>query len=83
MIMNLPQKNYPNVRMSAQSKDDVELLVYFAQCPEHGPEHRVYDEEDIHGAGGVHALEMEMERETYWFVRLGIIQGEQREGGIE
>src|SRR5438128_1137349 len=52
---------------SQQQKGRPQLVVYFAHCPEHGPEHRVYDEEDIHGAGGIHAIEAEMQRETYWY----------------
>ena len=61
---------------SQQQKGRPQLVVYFAHCPEHGPEHRVYDEEDIHGAGGIPAIEAEMQRETYWFARLGVIEGE-------
>src|SRR2546428_6936820 len=61
---------------SQQQKGRPQLVVYFAHCPEHGPEHRVYDEEDIHGAGGIHAIEAEMQRETYWFARLGVIEAE-------
>ena|SRR5437899_4065204 len=61
---------------SQQQKSRPQLVVYFAHCPDHGPEHRVYDEEDIHGAGGIHAIEAEMQRETYWFARLGVIEGE-------
>ena len=61
---------------SQQQKSRPQLVVYFAHCPEHGPEHRVYDEEDIHGAGGIHAIEAEMQRETYWFARLGVIEAE-------
>jgi len=52
---------------SQQQKSRPRLVVYFAHCPEHGPEHRVYDEEDIHGAGGIHAIE---------FARLGVIEAE-------
>jgi hypothetical protein len=60
------------------AKDDLlnqeaQLIVYFAQCPTHGPEHRFYGEEDIRRAGSVQFLESEIEAETYWFVRLGTI----------
>ena len=56
---------------------DEQFTVYFGQCPEHGPEHRFYSEEDFQRPGGILAVEEVIEAETYWFVRLGTITGEQ------
>jgi hypothetical protein len=52
---------------------EAQLIVYFAQCPTHGPEHRFYGAEDFRRAGSVQSLESEIEAETYWFARLGTI----------
>lgn len=50
-----------------------QYTVYFAFCPEHGPEHRFYGEEDVQRLGSVLSIEKEIEAETYWFVRLGTL----------
>jgi len=55
-------------------EDSIELLVYLVESPEHGPGHRVFDDTDILVAGGVAAIESEMERQTDRFVRLGVIE---------
>jgi hypothetical protein len=54
----------------------LELVVYSVVSPESGRAHRVYDEEDIQAAGGIHALERTLERDCYWFARLGEFKGE-------
>src|SRR5262249_60450079 len=59
-----------------------EVLIYFADCPEHGREHRIFDEEDLLIAGGVHALEVELERGTERFVRLSVIEAEKTVNGL-
>lgn len=58
-----------------------ELLVYLAECPDHGPEHRTFDDQDICVAGGVRALEAELERETDRFVRLDVIKAKKSATG--
>lgn len=58
--------------MPDQSRSE-ELLVYFAHCPAHGPEHRIYAETNLHTAGSIRAVESVIESETYWFMRLGVI----------
>jgi hypothetical protein len=58
------------------------FVVYFAHTPEHGPGYWVYSEDDIVGAGGIHALELELRRESYWFVRIGSIKGVERPSGV-
>jgi hypothetical protein len=62
-------------------KQKVQLIVYFAQCPTHGPEHRFYGEEDIRRAGSVQSLETEVASETYWFARLGTISAHRKSVG--
>ena len=58
--------------MDNQSRSE-ELLVYFAHCPMHGPEHRIYSETDLQSVGSIRAVESVIESETYWFMRLGLI----------
>jgi hypothetical protein len=53
-----------------------EAIVYFVVSPERGPEERIYEDEDLQAVGGVHALEMLLERQSYWFVQLGEVRGE-------
>jgi hypothetical protein len=55
---------------------NIEAVVYFVVSPEDGQGHRVYTEEDIQASGGIHAIERILERDSYWFVRLGEIRGE-------
>jgi hypothetical protein len=62
-------------------KQEVQVIVYFAQCPTHGPEHRFYGEEDIRRAGSVQSLETEVASETYWFARLGTISAHRESVG--
>ena len=59
-----------------------EFVIYFAHTPEHGPGYRIYSEDDILGAGGIHALELELRHESYWFVRIGSIEGVERPSGV-
>lgn len=53
-----------------------EAIVYFVVSPERGPQHRIYEDEDVQAVGGIHALEMLLEKQSYWFVQLGEIRGE-------
>jgi len=61
---------------------NIELVVYSVLSPERGPGHRVYTEEDIQASGGIHAIEGNLEKESYWFVRLGVILGEADPQGV-
>ena len=49
----------------------IEAIVYFLVSPDGGPQHRIYDDEDIQALGGVHAIEKLLEKESHWFIRLG------------
>jgi hypothetical protein len=53
-----------------------EAIVYFVASPERGPHHRIYDNEDIQALGGIHAIEAPLEKESYWFARLGEVRGQ-------
>jgi|SRR5579863_601422 len=53
-----------------------QAIVYFVVSPERGPEERIYEDEDVQAAGGIHALELLLERQSYWFVQLGEVRGE-------
>jgi hypothetical protein len=53
-----------------------EAIVYFVASPERGPHHRIYDNEDIQALGGIHAIEALLEKESYWFARLGEVRGQ-------
>jgi hypothetical protein len=59
-----------------------QFVIYFVHIPEHGPGYRICSEDDILGAGGIHALELELRRESYWFVRIGSIKGVERPSGV-
>ncbi len=59
-----------------------QFVIYFAHIPEHGPGYRIYSEDDILGAGGIHALELALRHETYWFVCIGSIKGVERPSGV-
>jgi hypothetical protein len=58
-----------------------ELVVYSCHCVDHGPEQRVFDEDDIRAAGGIIGVETELQRDCYWFVRLGMIEAQQGSSG--
>jgi hypothetical protein len=58
------------------------FVIYFAHNPKQGPGYRIYSEDDILGAGGIHALELELRQESYWFVRIGSIDGVERPSGV-
>jgi hypothetical protein len=60
-----------------------ELHVYFAYFPEHGPEQRLYDDHDIQRAGGIERLELEIRRQSYSFIYLGVVEGRDNGAGIE
>lgn len=51
-------------------------IVYLVVSPERGPEHRIYEDEDVQAVGRIHALEMLLEKQSYWFVQLGEVRGE-------
>ena len=70
------------MKTSDYRKEMQEVLIYFADCPEHGREHRIFDEEDLLIAGGVHAIEVELERGTERFVRLSVIEAEKTVNGL-
>jgi hypothetical protein len=53
-----------------------EAIVYFVVSPERGPQHRIYEDEEVQAAGGIHALEALLEKQSYWFVQLGEVRGE-------
>jgi hypothetical protein len=57
-------------------KEIARLLVYLVESPEHGPGHRVFDDEDILVGGGVRAIESQLEKENDRFLRLGVIEAE-------
>jgi hypothetical protein len=50
--------------------------------PDGGPQHRIYDDEDVQALGGVHAIEMLLEKESYWFIRLGEVRGQFGPAGV-
>jgi hypothetical protein len=58
------------------SDSKIEVVVYFVISPDTGPEHQLYADEDIQAIGGIHALERDLEKRSYWFVRLGQIVGQ-------
>ena len=66
---------------SEQTEATRELIVYSCQCVEHGPELQVFNEDDIHAAGSIYGVEMGLQRDSYWFVRLGTIEGRKRDVG--
>jgi hypothetical protein len=69
--------------MPTQTADvNEEVIVYLVLSPNSGPEHRIYSDESIQAAGGIHAIEQSLEQESYWFVRLGQIQGKASPWGI-
>ncbi len=62
----------------------VEGIVYFVQCPKHGPEHRIYgDDEEIRSQESIRAIEGRIEGECYWFLRLGAILGHRTPSGAQ
>ena len=71
----------PRIQIPTQSEDlNEEVIVYLVLSPNSGPEHRIYSDESIQAAGGIHAIEQSLEQESYWFVRLGQIQGKASHG---
>jgi hypothetical protein len=59
-----------------------EAIVYLVASPESGPRHRIYDDEHIQALGGVHAIEALLEKESYWFARLGEVRGQLGPRGV-
>jgi hypothetical protein len=59
-----------------------EAIVYLVFSPDSGAGQRIYTDEDIQALGGIHTIEQHLEKETYWYVRLGKIQGETGRDGI-
>jgi hypothetical protein len=78
----MPDEGGTIVESSTQPERKEEVLMYLADCPDHGPEHRIFNEENIVSAGGVAAIEAELEKQTYRFVRLGVIEVEKSTTGI-
>jgi hypothetical protein len=52
-----------------------EAIVYFVVSPERGPEHRIYEDDEVQAIGGIHALELLIEKQSYWFIQLGEVRG--------
>jgi hypothetical protein len=57
-------------------------IVYFVVSPERGPEHRIYEDDEVQAIGGIHALERLLEKQSYWFVQLGEVRGERGPCGV-
>ena len=66
---------------SERNEGTTELVVYSSHCVEHGPELHIFDEEAIRAAGGIFGVETELRRDSYFFVRLGTIEGQQSASG--
>jgi hypothetical protein len=60
----------------------MQAIVYFVICPCCGPEHRVFHEDEIEAKGGVHAIELSLQRECYWYAYLGWVVVEVRKHGF-
>jgi len=69
------------VTESEKPEGRTELIVYWRHSVERGPEHRVFDEDDIQAAGGINGIEMELQRDSYWFVQLGVIEAQEDASG--
>jgi len=63
-------------------KSNLDIVVYAVVSPERGRSYMVYTEDDIQALGGIHAIERSLEKESYWFVRLGVIVGEADPHGV-
>jgi hypothetical protein len=59
-----------------------EAIVYLVVSPAIGRGQRIYTDEDIQALGGIHTIEQHLEKESYWYVRLGKIQGEAGRDGV-
>jgi len=57
-------------------------IVYLVVSPAIGRGQRIYTDEDIQALGGIHTIEQHLEEESYWYVRLGKIQGEAGRDGV-
>lgn len=60
----------------------MEAIAYLVISPELGLHDRVFSDEDIQAAGGIHAIERVVWEESYWFVRLGRLIGEYGDCGL-
>jgi hypothetical protein len=69
------------MRKSEPIEGKTELLVYSCHSVENGRELRIFDEDDIQAAGGIYGVEMELQRDSYWFVRMGTIEGQKTASG--
>ena len=69
------------MRKSEPNEGKTELLVYSCHSVENGRELRIFDEDDINAAGGIYGVEMELQSDSYWFVRLGTIEGQKTPSG--
>ena len=43
----LGRREVIQMNIRGNKREQQELLVYFAECPDHGPEYRIFDEQDI------------------------------------
>ena len=69
------------MRKLEQNEVKTELIVYSCHHVERGPELHIFDEDDIQAAGGMYNVERELQRDSYWVVRLGTIEGEESVSG--
>jgi hypothetical protein len=65
----------------SKNTEQIDLHVYFIHSSAHGPQLRIYDEDDLRAMGGAHVLELELQCGTYWYSFLGWVVGERPAGG--
>jgi hypothetical protein len=65
----------------SKSISKIQAMVYFVISPMEGPEYRIYVDEDLQAIGGVHALERNLESQSYWFAHVGQILGNPHPNG--
>jgi len=53
----------------------IDAAVYFVLSPDAGPSHRIFDDEDISAHGSMGEIERHLEKDSYWYGRLGMVQG--------
>src|SRR5262249_1109429 len=61
------------MRTRNDGNSSAEVVVYLAEFPDRGLEHRIFDDDEILISGGIHAIEAELERGTDRFVRIGVV----------
>jgi hypothetical protein len=67
---------FATLRSSAGQQSNLDAVVYFVVSPGEGPSYRIYGEEELLVEGGIRMIEQNLERESYWYSRLGTIRGE-------